>query len=108
MTVGERIKAQREKLGLSQGDLASIMGVSRQAISKAELHDSNITTEKVSKFAKALGCTEGFLMGWEKSPEELLKEAYERKHEQELLLTYFAQLTPEKQDSVLNLIKTMI
>ncbi len=64
MTVGERIKQRREELGLSQGDLAKKMNVSRQAISKAELHDNNITTEKVSKFAKALNCTEALLTGW--------------------------------------------
>lgn len=108
MTVGERIKAQRESLNLSQGELASIMGVTRQAISKAELHDSNITTEKIRKFAKALNCTEAYLMGWESSAKDQLIEAYEQKQQKELLYTYFAQLSPEKQESVLNLIKTMI
>lgn len=68
MSVGERIKRRREELSLSQGDLAKIMNVSRQAISKAELHDNNITTEKVRKFAKALGVSEFYLMGWDDEP----------------------------------------
>ena len=100
MTVGERIKARRESLNMSQGDLASIMNVSRQAISKAEHHDSDITMDKVTKFANALGCSEAFLMGWEEKPTD--------NRAKEELLMYFAQLTPEKQDSVLNLLKTML
>lgn len=64
MTVGERIKKRREELELSQGDLAEILGVSRQAVSKAELHNANITTEKVQRFAKALNCSEAYLMGY--------------------------------------------
>lgn len=79
MTVGQRIKEKREELELSQTELAKIMNVSRQAISKAELHDSNITTDKVRKFANALGVTEAYLMGWEKLEkfgEEVRKDGY--------------------------------
>ena len=79
MTVGQRIRKRREELDLSQGDLAKLMSVSRQAVSKAELHDDNITTDKVTKFANALGVTESYLMGWEENPEDIkarLTEAY--------------------------------
>ena len=34
MTLGEKIKEMRKKFGLSQEELASIMNVSRQAITK--------------------------------------------------------------------------
>lgn len=36
MTLGERIAYYRGKLGLSQGELAEQLGVSRQAVSKWE------------------------------------------------------------------------
>lgn len=62
MNIGNRIKARREELGMSQGDLAKKMGVSRQAISKAESHDGNITTDKAERFAKALDISVAFLL----------------------------------------------
>lgn len=36
MTIGERISALRKEQGISQGELAVSLGVSRQAISKWE------------------------------------------------------------------------
>lgn len=104
MTVGERIKRRREQLNLSQKELASMMGISRQAVSKAELHDNNITTDKVSKFAKALNCTEAELMGWT----ETVETTNEINDKEARLVAYFCKLSQEQQESVLNLIKNMI
>ena len=115
MTVGDRIKARRESLGMSQGDLASIMNVSRQAISKAEHHDSDITMDKVRKFAAALNCSEASLMGWtEKSAEEKLVEAYAIGKERNNLgtitmaeidvLCRFRELNEESQHQILEMI----
>lgn len=76
MTVGERIKLKREELGWSQTELAKKMGYSGKAsVSKAETWDDNITTAKVDKFAKALGCSFEYLMGWEEpTKEEMLSK----------------------------------
>lgn len=64
--IGLRIKNRREELGLTQMELAQRMGYkSKAAVCKVERGDDNITTERVSKFAKALNCTESHLMGWE-------------------------------------------
>lgn len=67
MTVGERIKQRRIELGLTQTELAQRMGyTSKSAISKVEKDKSdNITTDRVQKFAKVLGVTSSYLMGWE-------------------------------------------
>ena len=71
MTVGERIKQLREDKGLSQDELAKIMGyASRQTVSKAECHGDNITTTKVAKYADALGVSFAYLMGWEDREEK--------------------------------------
>lgn len=73
MTVGERIKKVREKNGLSQNDLAKKMGISRQAVSKAENYGDSITTDKVRKYAEALNVPIAYLMGWsEKAPDGYL------------------------------------
>lgn len=66
MTVGERIKQRRMELGLTQLDLALRMGyTSKAAICKAEKESENMTSDRVTKFAKALNTTEAYLMGWD-------------------------------------------
>lgn len=80
--IGKRIKEKREELGLTQMQLAQRLGyTSKAAVCKVERGDDNITADRVSKFAKALNCSESYLMGWDdgiKAPtdEEKLLEAY--------------------------------
>jgi len=64
MTVGQRIRARREELGLTQTELALQMGYSgKSSVSEAEKCGDNITTTKVHKFADALGVSFRHLMG---------------------------------------------
>ena len=66
MTVGQRIRARREELGLTQTELALQMGYSgKSSVSEAEKCGDNITTTKVRKFADALGVSFRYLMGLE-------------------------------------------
>ena len=55
MTVGERIREAREKLGLSQVVLAKRVGVSRGAIWQWETNRTQIRAAKVPKLAAVLG-----------------------------------------------------
>jgi len=71
MTVGDRIRLQRERLGLSQSELAERMGYAgKTSISKAETYGDNVTTTKVKRFAEALHCSWDYLMGWTDDPED--------------------------------------
>lgn len=64
--IGARIRNKRIELGLTQDELAKRMGyTSRAAICKVESGQDNITSDRISKFAKALGVTESYLMGWD-------------------------------------------
>lgn len=81
MTIGKRIRRRREELGLSQEDLARMMGYSgRASISVVELDKRDITWENVCKYAKALKCSPSYLMKWEDPiPDddlEILEEVY--------------------------------
>ena len=66
MTIGKRIKKTREKCGISQTDLAKMIGVSKQTLYKYE-NDiiTNIPSNKIELLAKKLEVTESYLMGWE-------------------------------------------
>ncbi len=105
--IGLRIKNRRIELGLSQKQLAHKMGYkSEAAISKVEHGEDNITTDRVSKFANALECSPGYLMGWEEEYENNQNTSHSH------LLVYAAKMyemyqkaSPEIQQAVDALLK---
>ena len=64
-TLGQRIAAQRKKLGLSQEALGEKMGVSRQAISKWESDGALPEIDKLIAMSRLFGVTLGWLLGVE-------------------------------------------
>lgn len=68
-TFGERIRNLRTALGLSQEDLADLLGYSdKPSISKIENDQRNITRSKIVEFAGALKTSPSYLMGWTDDP----------------------------------------
>ena len=66
MTIGDRIKARREELGMSQEDLALKIGYkSRSSINKIEQDSRKLTQSKIKAIADALTTTPSYIMGWE-------------------------------------------
>ena len=65
LTLGQRIAAERKKLGLSQEALGEKMGVSRQAISKWESDGAVPEIDKLIAMSKLFGVTLGWLLGVE-------------------------------------------
>lgn len=66
MNIGNRIKEQREKLNMSQEELARKAGYkSRSSINKIETDGRGLPQNKVVAIAKALNVTPAYLMGWE-------------------------------------------
>lgn len=69
MTKGERIKARREALGLSVGELAERLNKNRATIYRyesGEIEDMPITV--LEPLAKALNTTPAYIMGWDEEP----------------------------------------
>lgn len=65
MGIGKKIKQRREALGMTQDELAKIMGYSsRSTINKIENEINDVTQSKVIAFAKALDTTPSWLMDW--------------------------------------------
>lgn len=64
-SLGERIKSQRDYLGLTQEALAEKLGYkNKTSITKIENGTNDIPQSKVVEFAKALDTTVAYLMGW--------------------------------------------
>lgn len=65
MTKGERIRARREELNLSQTYVAEKIQVKKQTLYKYENNIvSNIPSDKIENLAKVLDTTASYLMGW--------------------------------------------
>lgn len=84
LTIYEKIKARRKEMGLSQDDLAQLMGYkSRSTINKIESGQVDLSRSKIDKFSKVLQVSPSYLMGWtdedekqiEQDPQKLLTSA---------------------------------
>lgn len=63
--LGQKLKRRREELGLSQEDLARLLGYKhKSSINKIELGLVDVPRAKVPAFAKALGMTPAEFSGW--------------------------------------------
>ncbi len=75
MDLGNRIKTEREKLNMSQDDLAQKMDISRQAISKWETGSSYPDIEKILRLSEIFSLSLDELVKGDKSfQENLIKE----------------------------------
>jgi transcriptional regulator with XRE-family HTH domain len=69
MEVGERIKARREQLNMTQDELAKKVGyTSRSSVAKVEANANGMVQSKLILFANALQTTPAYLLGWEEEP----------------------------------------
>ena len=62
MTLGQKLKEIRKKFGLSQEQLAEIMNVSRQAITKWETDVGLPDTENLKELSRIFGITIDYLL----------------------------------------------
>lgn len=94
MTLGEKIAKQRKELNYTQEQLAEILDVSRQSISKWESDIAYPETDKLIKLGKLFGCSMDYLLNEEITKkqgteppktetvwEKLKKQTHERKSE---------------------------
>ena len=119
MTLGQKLREIRKKFGLSQEQLAEIMNVSRQAITKWE-NDSGIPdVSNLQELSKVFGLTVDYLLNDQNQlpalimQKELDKDKYKNKLSSyaEILKEYYGEpyeiytLTREKK---MNLIEFLI
>lgn len=65
MTTGEKIAILRKKKNLTQEQLAEVLGVARQSVSRWEMDVAFPETEKLIKLGKLLDCSIDFLLNGE-------------------------------------------
>lgn len=85
MTVGDRIKEVRNKLGMSQVDFADKINVSKQTLYKYENNIiTNIPSDKIEAVSKIGSVSPAYLMGWD----EPLEHKSMSKLDQDLIIKY--------------------
>lgn len=62
MTTGEKLSALRKNKGLTQEQLAELLNVSRQSVSRWEMDIAFPETEKLIKLSRLLNCSIDFLL----------------------------------------------
>ena len=102
MEIGERIKARREELGMTQDELARAVGYKwRSSINKIEVNAQHLPQRKIEEIARALKTTPSYIMGWEDEEAASLTAIQEEAMQKFLLLSY------EHQIVVKNIIDTL-
>lgn len=112
MTVGERIQRKREELGMSQTELAKLMGyASKSAVSRAENSGDDIGANRIVKFAEALRTTPSYLMGWEEQEIEYQGPGdFDIEYDatiQEVIVLY-SRLNPKQKATVLEMLRSFV
>ena len=69
MVIAEKIREKRLERGWSQSELAVKMGMHRSSILRIERGEVDLTQSRISQFARVLGTTPSYLMGWNVEPE---------------------------------------
>lgn len=91
-TLGNQIRIARERKGLSQEELAEIVGYSdKTAICKIEKGVRDIPRKKVDVFATALGVSSAFLEGYENS--EMLQMMIQQEKPRPVLDNLYTKLS---------------
>lgn len=80
MKFNEKLLKLRKEKGYSQEELAQMLGVSRQAISKWEVSDSYPEIENVLEISKLFQVSTDYLLNDQQEEMNVLKEESEKKH----------------------------
>lgn len=74
-TIGERIRARRKELNMTQDELAQRLGYkSRTSVNKIEKNVLKLQIDKVVKIAQALNTTPDYILGEEEKPKDELDQ----------------------------------
>lgn len=99
--MNERIRKQRKKLNMNQGELAERAGITQATISAIELNKNEASYKTVAKIAKALNVSTDYLiLGIANKPPEI-----EISKQQQELLDIMQHMTEPEQERLLGAVK---
>lgn len=108
MSIGERIKAERQKKGISQAALGEMLQITQQAVAKWERDLSEPDSQMLIKLANYFGVTIDYLLGGNTSniDANFAAATNDALSEQEKeLIAMFRQLSPYLQGLTLDTVR---
>ena len=109
MEVGEKIRKLRKTAGLSQVELAGMLGVSKQSLYKYETGVvRNIPFEKIEKLAQILHTTPQYLLGWDEPSDALENGRTESRRLEKYFMTMFESLDDLDKGRLIGSAETML
>src|SRR5690242_11578409 len=101
MIIASRIRQAREMAGLSQGQVARMLGLHRPSISEAEAGNRNVSAEELAELAKIYDVSISWLAG------ENAERPDPRSERAELAARQLSRLSPEDLDRLLTLLASI-
>lgn len=99
--IATRMRAAREQAGLSQGQVARMLGLHRPSISEAEAGRRKISAEELTQLAQIYGVSSSWLAGDDANGYEQVDVRVE------LAARELAKLKPEDLDRLMQLLSTL-
>ena len=109
-STSDRLKEAMDFANMKQADLARATGLSKGGISNYVMGRYEPKSDIISKLAKALNCSEMWLMGYD-VPKERQKNTPDKlqlSEGEEILLNLFRQIPEDKQQLVLQMIRAAL
>lgn len=100
-TITARLRIAREQAGLSQGQVAKMLGIHRPTISEMEAGRRRVTADELAKFAKMYDVSVSWLMSGEAEEPNLARDRIE------LAARRLSKLKPEDLDRVMDFLKAL-
>lgn len=97
--IAERLRLAREISGLSQGQVAEMLGLSRPAISEAEAGRRRVSAEELARLSEIYAVSISWLAGVESEGEDIDQDKIE------LAAREIAKLKPEDAEKLWKLLK---
>lgn len=120
MTVGERIREQREARDMTQTELAKRLGLSdRSSISKIEKSGDDITLKNIERIAEVLNINPSYLMGWVDLPGQfhlsdldddmkITRESINKNFESMYSSKYHKEYITSEEKNIISIYRTML
>jgi len=99
--IASRLKKIREKMVLSQEDVATRLNISRSAVSQIENAERNVSSLELAAFSKLFEVSTDYILGLEKEPEIVLEKGTGRSPKQPSMRISVPQIQLEKFKQVL-------